>query len=106
MPLYTYRCTCGKESREFNTIADRDLSPNCHGPMKRVIEAPQVQAQILGGGTHPGYLCPVSGRYITSRRERRNVMKEHGLAEAENSGSDKDRRAKMLANTNGTGVSN
>lgn len=105
MPRYAYRCPCGLVAHEFNTIAERDSGPRCCGTvMTRVIEAPQIQAQILGGGALPGYECPVTGRYVTSRRERRNIMAEHGLVEAGSKRS--DHRDRMLENTNETGVAN
>lgn len=105
MPRYSYRCSCGALYSEFRSIANRHDGPVCEcGENTRlVIEAPQIQAQILGGGTTPGYLCPVTGEYVTSRNRRRDIMKEYDLIEAS---EPSDRKEKMLEATNGTGVSN
>ncbi|MGB1373826.1 MAG: FmdB family zinc ribbon protein [Aequoribacter sp.] len=109
MPLYQYRCTsCADECSEFNTVADRHANAPkcaCGGPMVMRIMPVQVQAQILGGGTHPGYHCPVSGEYVTSRKQRRNIMAEHNLIEAGDKNSASNHGERMLANTNGTRVS-
>ncbi len=107
MPLYAYRCACGNERREFNTIANRHNGPECCGDvMQKVIEAPQIQAQILGGGNLHGYKCPITGKWVTSRKERRNIMAEHGVVEAGDSSNKSRHREQMLANTNGSGVAN
>ena len=107
MPMYLYRCACGVEKRESNTIANRRASPDCHGPMKLIIEAPQVQAQILGGSQTPGYLCPVTGEYVTSRVRRREIMKEHNLDEAgDSSRAQRERQEQLNDLTKGTGVRN
>jgi len=71
--------------------------------MDRVFEAPQIQAQILGGGSLHGYKCPITDKWVTSRRERRNIMAEHNVIEAGDS-SKSNHREKMIANTNGSGI--
>ena len=72
--------------------------------MSLEITATQV-ANVLGGGSMQGYKCPVSGEWVTSRRQRKEIMARHGLVEAgDRSRADQNRRETMLANTNGTGV--
>lgn len=57
---------------------------------------------VLGGGSMPGYLCPVTDRFVTSRRERRNIMAEHGLIEAgDRSSNQRDRRGVVTEKTKG-----
>lgn len=81
MPLYTYTCkTCGKTEDAYRSIADRDLGPDCHGPMHKIITPTMVQP-VLGGGAMPGYACPVTGEFVTSRKRRREIMQQHHLAE-------------------------
>lgn len=108
MPLYTYRCAeCGEESTEFNTIARRHKNtPNCCGaPTKLKITPTQIQAQILGGGATPGYHCPITGKFVTSRKERREIMKRHNVVEAgDSSSATRDRSERLAQTTNGTGV--
>ena len=108
MPLYTYRCAeCGDESTEFSTIANRHKAgPICCGAQKPMIITPtQIQAQILGGGALQGYHCPITNKFVTSRKERREIMKRHNVVEAGDKDSQSASRKKMLRNTNGTGVS-
>lgn len=70
------------------------------------IEAPQVQAQILGGGSYPGYRCPITGEFVTSRKRRRDIMAEHNVIEAgDTSSAQRERKARVLESTNGTGTS-
>lgn len=82
MPIYHYKCSeCGKEADEYNKINDRkDNAPKCHGKMALVIIPPQI-APVLGGGSIPGYKCPVTGKFVTSRKERREIMKRNNLVE-------------------------
>lgn len=61
-------------------IADRHDGPMCCVQMKQKIVPTQI-APVLGGGDLPGYHCPVSGEYVTSRKRRRDIMKEHNLME-------------------------
>lgn len=99
MPLYLYRCLeCDREQTEFNTVANRHKGPECHGIMVMKITPPQIQAQILGGSKTPGYSCPVTGEYVTSRSRRRDIMKEHDLVEAV---PNKERRARVYDATKG-----
>lgn len=34
-----------------------------------------------GGSAIPGYMCPVTDKWVESRRERRNIMAEYELIE-------------------------
>lgn len=87
MPLYQYKCDqCGAYAEKVNRIDDHLDGPECHGQMRQVVEACNVQALILGGSDHPGYVCPVTDKYVTSRRERRNIMAEHDLIPLGNEG--------------------
>lgn len=84
MPTYSYKCQeCGSEKDAIRRIADRKNGPDCCGQtMKQVIVAPMIQAQILGGGDCPGYVCPVTQEFVTSRKRRREIMKENGCHES------------------------
>lgn len=37
MPLYEYRCECGRGREDFRSVANRDHAPKCHGDMHRVM---------------------------------------------------------------------
>ena len=74
MPMYTTACAeCGRKQVIFRHIAQRDADlPLCHGQMRRVIEAPAVQADL------PGYQSPIDGRWIEGRRARTEDLKRNG----------------------------
>jgi len=80
MPIYTYKCSCGKVEDQYNTIDNRKNGPTCHGSMKLSIQPTQLQP-VLGGGDFPGYQCPVTDKFVTSRKERKEIMKRHNLIE-------------------------
>lgn len=47
MPIYRYRCACGKETDEFRKIDERDDAPDCCGEkMTRRIMPTMVQPDI------------------------------------------------------------
>lgn len=110
MPLYTYKCPeCGEVCTEFNTIAERHKGPKCenhsgfHPRMTLRITGTQIQAQILGAGTYSGYRCPITDEYVTSRKRRREIMKEHNLVEAgDSSPEQRQRKSRVLDATNGS----
>lgn len=81
MPLYTYECPkCGKIEDAIRKIADRHDGPMCCEPMKQKIVSTNI-APVLGGGDFPGYKCPVTGEFVTSRRRRKQIMAENNLVE-------------------------
>jgi len=88
MPLYEYRCpNCSKTQTAIRKINERLDSPECQDckvSTKQILSKsslPQVDPIILGGGTYQGYKCPVTDEYVTSKRTRREIMKEHDLVE-------------------------
>lgn len=81
MPLYTYQCPiCDTQKDEYNTVAGRHNAPICCEQMDLVIMPTQLQP-VLGGGDFPGYQCIVTDKFVTSRKERRNIMAEYDLVE-------------------------
>lgn len=83
MPIYTYKCPiCGTVTDQYNAVDDRKKGPDCNcGQSMNLTIVPTQIAPVLGGGDFPGYVCPVTDKFITSRRERRNIMAEHNLIE-------------------------
>jgi len=81
MPIYSYKCTeCGETSDHYNTVADRHKTPVCEcGGVTGLSIQPTQIAPVLGGGDFPGYVCPVTEKYITSRRDRKYVMESNNL---------------------------
>ena len=82
MPIYTYGCDkCERVTDAYRPMAEREQGPECCGqPMKQRIVPPMI-APILGGGSMPGYKCPVTDTFVTSRKQRREIMAEHNLIE-------------------------
>ena len=83
MPLYDYKCGCGHIVTEMNTIDDRNVKApiHCGQKMSIMITGSHHIAPVLGGGGFPGYKCPVTDKFVTSRKERRNIMAENNLVE-------------------------
>ena len=83
MPLYTYRCECGHEQDGYNPVSNRHLSPSCEtcGKKTKLAIVPVQIAPVLGGGSFDGYKCPITDEYVTSRKRRREIIKENNLIE-------------------------
>jgi putative FmdB family regulatory protein len=80
MPIYPFTCpTCGASRDEFKRVADRDANPPecCGAAMARQITAPMVSVPA-----ECRYKCPVTGEVVTSYRQRRNLMAQHNLVDA------------------------
>lgn len=82
MPLYTYKCDeCGDVKDAVNKISNRKIGPKCcEQNMYQIIVPVNIQP-VLGGGSFQGYVCPVTSKFVTSRKERRNIIAEHNLIE-------------------------
>ena len=81
MPLYSYKCeTCGHTEDAFRRISERLDGPICHDKMKLMIVPVMIQP-VLGGGSFQGYKCPITDQFVTSRKQRKEIMKSHGLEE-------------------------
>lgn len=82
MPIYTYQCDCGKIIDEYRSIDNRYNLPVCDCGHKMQLKIMPTQiAPVLGGGDFQGYKCPVTEKWVTSRKERKNIMAEHNLIE-------------------------
>lgn len=76
MPMYSYRCDCGKKFTRLLKLADYQ-SPQFHEcghtlPALKLIEAPAVR------GDYPGYECPVSGKWVEGRKAHQENLKRTG----------------------------
>jgi putative FmdB family regulatory protein len=84
MPIYEYKCLhCGQETQCRNTLSEfRDIisCPKCAGDAKIQIS--------LGGQTNFGFVPFVTDHItgepinITSRQQKKALLKEHNLSEA------------------------
>ena len=83
MPIYSYKCEkCEIIKDMYNSINDRrkPLKCDCGGDMLLSIQPTMLQP-VLGGGDFPGYKCVVTDKFVSSRKQRREIMKEHDLIE-------------------------
>lgn len=102
MPLYTYKCpNCGAEETEFNKVDERHtLAPTCCEPMNLKIMPTQIPPQILGAGSLNGYRCPVTDQWVTSYKQKRQIMKDHDLVEVgDDSPAKRERRERVKEET-------
>lgn len=99
MPIYSYQCQCGEVIEQYNTVAGRHDGPVCKcGGETSLKIMPTQLAPILGGGNWPGYMCPVTDTFVTSRNQRRNIMAEHNLIEVGDREPSKKRQEQTEAN--------
>lgn len=80
MPMYAYRCSeCGSEMDAFNRVAECESNaPVCCGAPRKIVIQPVMG--VVAGDVH--YKCPVTGKEVTSMRQRRNIMAEKNLVDA------------------------
>lgn len=82
MPVYTTRCpSCATRDTVFRRVDERDVNLpycQCGARVERVIDKPMVIAEIAP------YESPANpGKWITSRSERREDMRQAGALEWE-----------------------
>ncbi len=84
MPIYTYKCeACKSTVDEFRHIADRNdpLQCECGDSMLLSIQPVRFNSPI-GGYDNPGYVSPMSGEFISSKKARIDEMKRFDVVEA------------------------
>ena len=83
MPIYTYQCeVCDSITDEYRAVDRRHDFTFCEcGHLMKLKIMPTQLAPVLGGGDFQGYQCPVTDKWITSRKERRRIMDEHNLVD-------------------------
>lgn len=93
MPLYTYRCSkCQKTQDAIRSISDRKNGPICcNTQTKQILTPTMIDPILLGAGTYQGYQCPITDEYVTSRKQRKEIMKRHDLVEM---GDDKPKQSR------------
>lgn len=74
MPLYSYKCSCGKSFDRFLKIAEmqRFVQCECRLMATRQVVAPAVR------GDYPPYECPVTGKVIEGRVAHEENLKRTG----------------------------
>lgn len=79
MPMYLAKCDiCGSEQRYFSKIDNRNITPVCCGQAtKRLIEAPQIQAQTISG-----IIMDSNGDKFEGKNAFEKHMQKNGLISA------------------------
>jgi putative FmdB family regulatory protein len=79
MPIYEFLCDSGHKFDRFLKLKDYDQPQTCEcgRPADKQLSAPMVHVDF------PAYVSPASGKYITSRAERRADMKATGCVDYE-----------------------
>ena len=93
MPTYNAVCReCNEVHEYYSSIAECHATPYCCGNRteKRILTAPAGFADI------PSYESPASGKWITSRAERREDFKRTNTREWEGMASEKYESARQM----------
>lgn len=82
MPIYRYRCECGKVVDEYRRINDRDRVPECHGAMSRVLTPAMVSVfhgyTPVAANKEDGSIVPIRNKKEHEAFLRRNGYEEIG----------------------------
>lgn len=74
MPLYTYRCECGKQFDRVHRLVDyrKDTYCDCGKLAEKILTPVRVV------GDYEAYECPVTGKRIEGRRAHEENLKQTG----------------------------
>ena len=74
MPIYEYKCHCGKRIDKFLRLQDYDVPQRCEcgEVMVKQFSAPMVR------GDYQAYNCPITGKLIDGRAAHRENLARHG----------------------------
>ena len=79
MPIYTYKC-CDETTTQYKRIADRMHGPEC--PACGITMQLKVVPTMVHVRQFDNYRCPVTRETVSTERQRRNIMAEHDLVDA------------------------
>lgn len=74
MPLYDCKCEAGHTFERMIKLADFEapIICDCHAPAKRAISRPMISVENVG------YDCPVTGKWIGSKRAHEENLRQQG----------------------------
>ena len=89
MPMYEFKCACGKAVDKFLRLAEYDNPQTCEcgQTMVRQLSAPAVR------GDFQPYNCPITGKLIDGRAAHRENLARHGCRVLESGETEQARRA-------------
>lgn len=94
MPLYDVKCSkSGQVFERMIRLADFEapIICACTAPATRVISMPLISVENVG------YDCPVTGRWIGSKREHRENLRQQGCRVLESGERENNERARVRA---------
>ena len=73
MPVYDICCEAGHVSEVFIPLTEfnRPIFCTCNAPARRLISAPMFAVD------NTGYSCPITGKWISSKREHLDNLRRH-----------------------------
>ena len=77
MPLYSYKCRkCDSVYKEVKPMADHKNGPFCcEEKTFQLLQPTMVNDNFLGSFKNEGYISPMSGRHISTKKARNDEMK-------------------------------
>lgn len=93
MPLYNYRCDCGKGFTAFRPMAECAFPspcPLCGALAERTLSAPRIISDLQG------YTCPITDKWVEGRRAHEENLRRHDcrvLEPGEKEAAERFRRA-------------
>ncbi|MBT7628786.1 MAG: zinc ribbon domain-containing protein [Desulfobacula sp.] len=79
MPIFDYKCECGKEIEVITRHDENAKCPECGKEMKRLLTG---KIGISMGVGPYGYYDDTLGAYVSTNAERKRLMKEQGVSES------------------------
>lgn len=79
MPLYDFDCICGYSGEHITKIDQKCFCPKCGIPMRRLM--PQTHGINMGAAGAYGYYDDNLGCYISTNRQREEIMRRQGVKE-------------------------
>ncbi len=74
MPIYEYKCECGRKVDKFLKLEEHSKPQRCEcgAWMVKQFSAPMIR------GDYQAYNCPVTGKLIDGRKAHRENLAQHG----------------------------
>lgn len=94
MPMYDFECVkCQGITTRFRKIDERNQELIC--PCGSAMYLAILSAPFAAVQPEAHYVCPVTGKQITSWRERKNSFAEHDLIDANEFGMTTGKKARL-----------
>lgn len=88
MPVYEYKCLCGKRFDRFLPLSRYDEPQECDCGQ---VAIKQLSAPVVRGD-FAGYSCPITGKWIEGRRAHEENLARHGCRVLESGETEQAKR--------------